>query len=82
MNAIFDAQRKHQIPPSIVADKIVEIVQSKTWKLRHPTGPDAEPYLQYRASITDEEWVNLHSIESDQEFAAIIKRTFGLDLDL
>src|ERR1700730_2041315 len=82
MNAIFDAGRKDQIPPSVVADKIVEIVQSKTWKLRHPIGPDAQPYLQYRASITDEEWVNLHSIESDQEFAAIIKRTFGMDLDL
>lgn len=82
MNAIFDAGRKLQIPPSVVADKIVEIVQSKTWKLRHPTGSDAEPYLQYRASITDEEWVNLHAIESDQEFAAIVKQTFGMDLDL
>jgi hypothetical protein len=64
MNAIFDAGRKLQTPPSVVADKIEEIVQSKTWKLRHPTGPDAEPYL-HRASITDEEWVNLHAIESD-----------------
>jgi len=82
MNAIFDAGRKAQIPPSVVADKIVEIVQSKTWKLRHPTGPDAEPFLQYRASITDEEWVNLHAVESDEEFAAIIKRTFGMDLAL
>ncbi len=82
MNAIFDAGRKLQIPPSIVADKIVEIVQSKTWKLRHPTGADAEPFLQYRASITDEEWVNLHAIESDEEFAATIKRIFGMDLEL
>src|SRR5215469_1030246 len=82
MNAIFDAGRKLQVPPSIVADKIVEIVQSKTWKLRHPTGPDAEPFLQYRASISDEEWVNLHAMESDKEFAAVVKQTFGMDLDL
>jgi len=82
MNTIFDAGRKLQTPPSIVTDKIVEIVQSKTWKLRHPTGPDAEPFLQYRASISDEEWVNLHATESDEEFATIIKRTFGMDLDL
>ena len=82
MNAIFDAGRKHQVPASLVADKIVEIVKSKTWKLRHPTGPDAEPFLQYRASISDEDWVNLHAIESDQEFAARIKRDFGLELDL
>jgi NAD(P)-dependent dehydrogenase (short-subunit alcohol dehydrogenase family) len=51
MNAIFDAGRKFQVPPSLVADKIVEIVQSKTWKLRHPTGPDAEPFLQYRVHL-------------------------------
>jgi NAD(P)-dependent dehydrogenase (short-subunit alcohol dehydrogenase family) len=82
MNAIFNAGLKHQVPASLVADKIVEIVQSKTLKLRHPTGPDAEPFLKYRASITDEEWVNLHAIESDQEFAARIKRDFGLELDL
>jgi hypothetical protein len=29
-----------------------------------------------------EEWVNLHSIENDKEFAAIVKQTFGMDLDL
>ena len=42
----------------------------------------ASRHCQYRASITDEEWVNLHAIESDQEFAAIVKQTFGMDLDL
>ena len=82
MNAIFNAALKYQIPATLVADKIVEIVQTRTWKLRHPTGPDAEPFLQYRASISDEEWVHLHAIESDQEFAAVIKRDFGLELDL
>jgi NAD(P)-dependent dehydrogenase (short-subunit alcohol dehydrogenase family) len=39
MNAIFNAGLKHGVPASLVADKIVEIVQSKTWKLRYPTGP-------------------------------------------
>ncbi len=82
MNAMFDALRKQRIPTSVVADKIVEIVQTRTWKLRHPTGPDAEPFLNYRASISDEEWVDLHAIESDEEFAAVAKRTFGLDLEL
>ena len=82
MNAIFNAGLKFQVPPSLVADKIVEIVRTKTWKLRHPTGPDAEPFLKYRAALSDEDWINLHAIESDQEFAAIIKRDFGLDLEL
>jgi hypothetical protein len=79
---MFDAMLKQQIPPSLVADKIVEIVQTRTWRLRHPTCPDAEPFLKYRASISDEEWVDLHAIESGGEFAAIAKRTFGLDVEL
>jgi NAD(P)-dependent dehydrogenase (short-subunit alcohol dehydrogenase family) len=82
MNAMFDALQKLQIPPSVVADKIVEIVRTKTSKLRHPTGPDSEPVLQYRASKSDEEWINLHAMESDAEFAEIVKRDMGLDLEL
>jgi NAD(P)-dependent dehydrogenase (short-subunit alcohol dehydrogenase family) len=78
LNAFFNASLKQPISPLLVADKIVEIVESKTWKLRHPLGPDAEPFLAYRASMTDEQWVDLHSIESDQEWAAVLKRDIVL----
>jgi NAD(P)-dependent dehydrogenase (short-subunit alcohol dehydrogenase family) len=83
VHALVDASLK-QLPvsPSVVADKIVEIVQGKTWKLRHPVGPDAEPFLQYRAAMTDEQWVDLQSVESDEEWLATVKRDFGLDVDL
>jgi hypothetical protein len=30
--------------------------------------------------MTDEQWVDLHSIESDQEWAAVVKRDIGLDV--
>jgi NAD(P)-dependent dehydrogenase (short-subunit alcohol dehydrogenase family) len=80
LNALFNASLKEPISPFLVADKIVEIVESKTWKLRHPVGPDAEPLLAFRGSMTDEQWVDLHSIESDQEWAAVIKRDIGLDV--
>jgi NAD(P)-dependent dehydrogenase (short-subunit alcohol dehydrogenase family) len=82
MNAIFDALQKMGTPPSLVADTIVEIVRSKTSRLRHLTGPDAEPFIKYRASLTDEQWIDLQSMASDQEFAAVFKRDFGVDLDL
>lgn len=81
-NALTDAWRKQPVSPFVVADKIVEIVQSKTWKLRYTVGSDAEPILEYRASMSDEQWVNMHAVESDQEWAAIVKRDFGLDLHL
>jgi NAD(P)-dependent dehydrogenase (short-subunit alcohol dehydrogenase family) len=82
LNALFDASLKQPISPFLVADKIVEIVKYKTWKLRHPIGPDAEPILAYRASMTDEQWVDLHSLKSDQEWAAVIKRDLGLEVVL
>src|SRR5579864_4431185 len=64
IQALVNALLKQPVTPFVVADKIVEIVQSKTWKLRHTVGPDAEPTLQYRASMTDEQWVDLQSVES------------------
>jgi NAD(P)-dependent dehydrogenase (short-subunit alcohol dehydrogenase family) len=82
IQALVNALLKQPVTPFVVADKIVEIVQSKTWKLRHTVGPDAEPTLQYRASMTDEQWVDLQSVESDQEWLAIVKRDFGVDLEL
>ncbi len=82
IQALVNALLKQPVTPFVVADKIVEIVQSKTWKLRHTVGPDAEPTLQYRASMTDEQWVDLQSVESDQEWLAIVKRDFGVDVDL
>jgi len=82
LNALFDASLKQPVSPFVVADKMVEIVRSDTWKLRHPVGPDAEPFLQYRASMSDEQWVDLMAIESDQDWTAIVKRDFGLDVDL
>ncbi len=43
--------------PQVVAEKIREIVESGTWQLRHPVGPDAEPFLSWRGSMSDEQWV-------------------------
>ena len=53
------------VPPTLVADKIVDIVASGTWQLRHPVGPSAVPFLDWRRGMTDEQWVELHS--SDDE---------------
>src|SRR5271169_2006122 len=42
--ALFTASLKHPVPPSLVGHKILEIVESGTWQLRHPVGPDAAPF--------------------------------------
>jgi NAD(P)-dependent dehydrogenase (short-subunit alcohol dehydrogenase family) len=82
IQALVNALLKQPVSAFVVADKIVEIVQSKTWKLRHTVGPDAEPTLQYRASMSDEQWVYMQSVESDQEWLAIVKRDLGVAVDL
>jgi NAD(P)-dependent dehydrogenase (short-subunit alcohol dehydrogenase family) len=63
--SLFEAALKNPTPPSLVALKIVEIAESESWQLRYPVGPDAEPLLQWRKQMTDEEWVDLYA--SDDE---------------
>jgi len=59
--AMFTEALQNPVPPSVVAAKILEIVQSETWQLRHPVGLDAVPFLQWRAQMTDEAWVDLQA---------------------
>lgn len=53
------------VPPSLVAQKIVDIAGSDTWQLRHPVGPDAVPLIAWRKGMTDEQWVDLHSADDE-----------------
>jgi NAD(P)-dependent dehydrogenase (short-subunit alcohol dehydrogenase family) len=66
ISALFEATLTNApVPPSLVADKILEIAQSGTWQLRHPVGPDAIPLIEWRKSMTDEEWIDLHSTDDE-----------------
>lgn len=76
--AMFAASLQHPTPPSLVADKILEVADSGTWKLRHPVGPDAVPFLQWRAKMTDEQWVDLNASD-DETWYRGLERDFGLD---
>jgi NAD(P)-dependent dehydrogenase (short-subunit alcohol dehydrogenase family) len=81
IGALFRASLQQPVPPSVVATTIRNIIESGTWKLRHPCGPDAEPFLGWRAAMTDEEWVDFNALDADG-FRARVKKDFGLDLDL
>jgi NAD(P)-dependent dehydrogenase (short-subunit alcohol dehydrogenase family) len=76
--SLFEASLRNPAPPSLVAQKIVEIAESKTWQLRYPVGPDALPFLQWRGKMTDEEWVDL-SASDDETWYRRIETDFGLD---
>jgi NAD(P)-dependent dehydrogenase (short-subunit alcohol dehydrogenase family) len=75
---MFQASLVNPIPPALVADRIRGIIESETWKLRHPVGPDAEPFLNWRLSMTDEDWVNWGALEDDEWYARV-QSDFELD---
>ena len=79
--ALFAASLAQPTSPYVVGEKICQIVDSDSWQLRYPVGPDAEPVLKWRASKTDEEIVQLGGA-SDEEYKIIAKREFGLDLNI
>ncbi len=75
---LFAASLQTPRPPSMVADKILEIAESETWQLRHPVGPDALPFLQWRASMTDEQYVDWNAATDDDWYDGV-QNTFGLN---
>src|SRR5450631_2922399 len=76
---LFVASLKSPTPSTLVADKILEIAETETWILRHPVGPDAKPFLDWRASMTDEDWIDRSAV-SDEEWFGAIERDFGLNV--
>jgi NAD(P)-dependent dehydrogenase (short-subunit alcohol dehydrogenase family) len=79
--ALFEASLEHPTAPSVVAKVIRDIIESGTWKLRHPAGPDAEPFLAWRAAMTDEDWIEFNALDSES-YRQRVKSDFGLELKL
>jgi NAD(P)-dependent dehydrogenase (short-subunit alcohol dehydrogenase family) len=80
LSALFRASLQHPTPPSAVAAVIRNIIENDTWKLRHPAGPDAEPFLNWRAAMTDEQWIEFNSLDTGA-YRERVKSDFGLELD-
>ncbi|MCW5514735.1 SDR family oxidoreductase [Muriicola sp. Z0-33] len=75
---LFTASLKTPTPPSLVADKIFEVAENNDWKLRHPVGPDAEPFIAWRASMSDEQWVDWNAAD-DEEWYKSVEQDFGIN---
>lgn len=68
---LFTHVLKTPVPPSLVAEKILEIAQSESWQLRHPVGPDAAGFLEWRRTMTDEEWIEMNAGDDATFFARL-----------
>jgi NAD(P)-dependent dehydrogenase (short-subunit alcohol dehydrogenase family) len=69
--AVFSNSLQNPVPPSLVAQKILDVAESGTWQLRHPVGPDAIPLLQFRNQMTDEEWIDVSAGDDANFFARL-----------
>ena len=77
-SALFTETLKSPASPSMVADKILEVATGDDWTLRHPVGPDAAPFLEWREGMTDEEWADWGAL-SEEDWYARVKADFDLD---
>jgi hypothetical protein len=75
----FTAALQTPVAPTVVAEKIRDILANdETGQLRHPVGPDAEPSLQWRAAMTDEQWVEWGALD-DEAWYQRVERDFALN---
>ncbi len=80
LGALFREYLKNPVPPEVVAEKILEIVEQGSWQFRYPVGADALNLLEKRAVISDEEWIDRGAL-NDDEWVAMIKRERGLNIE-
>ena len=81
MAAMFVESLKIPASTQIVADAIMDIVAGKKEGLRHPVGPDANPFLEWRESKSDSEWANWHNV-TDEEWCESLAKDFGMSVKL
>ena len=80
LRGLFDSQLKTPTMPDAVAEAIYQAVVTETPQLRYVVGPDAHALLAVRSRLSDEEWVRLHAIEDDAEFARELNAAAGFSL--
>jgi NAD(P)-dependent dehydrogenase (short-subunit alcohol dehydrogenase family) len=75
---LFRAALANPVPPQTTAAIVRYIIESGTWQLRHPSGPDAAGFIAWRSAMTDEQWIDW-SAQHDDAWYDQVQREFGLD---
>jgi NAD(P)-dependent dehydrogenase (short-subunit alcohol dehydrogenase family) len=78
---LFRASLANPVPPEATAAVIRHIVESGTWQLRHPSGPDAAAFIGWRGSMTDEQFMDWNA-QGDEAWYEAVQRDFGMDARL
>ena len=63
--SMFAASVDNHVQPEAVSNVILDIIEGRSTKFRNPATPDAGPFLAWRASQTDEQWIASTSIDDE-----------------
>ena len=80
MHAIFNNPERDEASPALVAEMIRYVIESDDPRLRFPVGPDALPFLGWRSSVSDEDWVGLGGLKRDADYFQRMFTDTGVDL--
>lgn len=77
---IFAAGFKRAVAPELVAENILQAIESEDYQLRWPVGPDAEGFMAARQTMRAEDWVKMGDTLSDDEYNEKFLSMFGVEL--
>jgi hypothetical protein len=80
LHAFFTNPEKDEAPATVVGEMIRYVIESDDPRLRFPVGPDALPFLGWRTTLSDEDWVGLGGLERDEDYFERVFRDTGVDL--
>ena len=78
-HAFFKNPLKPEAPPTIVGEMIRYLIEGDDARLRFPVGPDALPFVGWRAAVSDEDWVGLGGLADADYWDRVLVDT-GIDL--
>jgi NAD(P)-dependent dehydrogenase (short-subunit alcohol dehydrogenase family) len=79
MRAFYGATGASGPGPAVVSEAIRDIVEGRNSEFRTPSGPDAIPFLQLRASQSDAQWIHLCDTLEDEGFFSRFEAISGMD---
>jgi len=80
IHAFFTNPEKPAASATLVGDMIRYVIEGDDPRLRFPVGPDALPFLGWRATLSDEDWVGLGGVQRDADYFARVFIDTGVDL--
>jgi NAD(P)-dependent dehydrogenase (short-subunit alcohol dehydrogenase family) len=77
-SGLFRAALDNPVLPAVTAQVVCDIIDSGSWQFRQPSGPDAAPFLAWRASLSDTQWIEWNA-QDDEDWYQQVEREFGLN---